>query len=254
MSQDFTVARGALKIKGKVYRPEEEGIYPAIIISHEFGASTASSGRYARELYKDGYAVFVFDFCGGGVGKSSGRSVDMSVQTEKEDLMAVMDYVLAQDFVDPEDLTLMGCSQGGLVSALAAAERPEQVSKLILFYPALCIPDDARKGTILDARIDPENIPKHFQAMKYMRLGPKYVRDAMALDPWREICRYEGPVLIVHGKADGMVPCAWSIRAYGEYKDCKLVLLNGAHHGFLGRGFRSAVKAARRFLNKHSEK
>ena len=37
----------------------------------------------------------------------------------------------------------MGCSQGGFVSALVAAKNNFPIEKLVLFYPALCIPDDA---------------------------------------------------------------------------------------------------------------
>ena len=45
-------------------------------------------------------------------------------------------------------LLLMGCSQGSFVSALTAAKHPALVQKLVLFYPALCIPDDVRAGNL----------------------------------------------------------------------------------------------------------
>ena len=44
--------------------------------------------------------------------------------------------------IDKKRIVLIGESQGGLVSALAAAERKRQISSLILIYPALCIPDN----------------------------------------------------------------------------------------------------------------
>lgn len=73
-------------------------------------------------------------------------SLEMTVLTEKEDLSTVLDYVKNQPFVDSNHIFLMGCSQGGFVSALLAAERENEIEKLILNYPALCICDDCRKG------------------------------------------------------------------------------------------------------------
>ncbi len=56
-------------------------------------------------------------------GKISGSSLGMGVLAEKTDLLNVLDYIKTLDFVDPIRITLTGCSQGGFVSALAAAER-----------------------------------------------------------------------------------------------------------------------------------
>lgn len=105
--------------------------------------------KYARVFVEEGYAAVCFDFCMSGSGKSSGSSLGMSVLTEKADLLNVLDYIKTLDFVDASCITLVGCSQGGLVSALAAAERGNEVEQLILYYPALCIPDDARRGQMI---------------------------------------------------------------------------------------------------------
>ena len=66
----------------------------------------------------------------------------------------------------------MGCSQGGFVSALFAAAHPNVVvSRLILFYPALCIPEDARRGKMLMYAFDPSNIPEQIFLL-YLRAVP----------------------------------------------------------------------------------
>ena len=60
----------------------------------------------------------------------------------------------------PAGISLLGCSQGGFVSGLLAAELGEGViDRLIMFYPAVCIPDDARKGKMMFFRFDPGIIP-----------------------------------------------------------------------------------------------
>lgn len=47
--------------------------------------------------------------------------------------------------------------QRGFVSSLVAAKWKDRISKLVLFYPALCIPDDARAGKMMFAKFDPQN-------------------------------------------------------------------------------------------------
>ena len=157
----FECKRGGLTIRGTEYRPEGENL-PVAIVCHGFMAWQDTVRQYARELARLGYCAYCFDFCGGSVmkkGKSDGSTTDMSVLTEVQDLEAVINYVQSLPYTGNE-LLLMGCSQGGFVSALVAAKHPELVNKLVLFYPALCIPDDARAGKMMFAKFDPKNIPE----------------------------------------------------------------------------------------------
>lgn len=179
----FFCYRDGLKIKGTVFFPEDHAQekLPIAIVCHEFMANRLFSYPYAKALARCGYAAFCFDFCGGGlVSASQGSSRDMSVVTEMADLKAVIQFAREQDFTDENTLLLMGCSQGGLVAALTAAEMPEEVSGLILQYPALCIPDAARKGEMLWLTFDPAHIPDKMHAGP-IRLGRRYATDVMDL-------------------------------------------------------------------------
>ena len=130
---------------------------------------------------------------------------------------------------------LAGCSQGGFVSALYAAANPERVSKLVLFYPALCIPDDARAGRMMFSKFDPNNLPEKFRCGP-MKLGRCYPADVIGLEPWREISGYTGPVLILHGTKDKIVNIRYSERAAETYRqssdDVCLFVIEKAKHGF----------------------
>ncbi|MCX4286457.1 MAG: prolyl oligopeptidase family serine peptidase, partial [Clostridia bacterium] len=67
---------------------------------------------YAEYLANMGYVVFTYDFCGGGLmNKSDGKFKDMSIDTEKRDLLCVIDYVARLDYVDSSKLILAGESQ-----------------------------------------------------------------------------------------------------------------------------------------------
>ena len=96
---------------------------PAVIFSHGFWGTHSVGDGYARALAQKGYVVYCFDFCGGAPGsRSSGSTLEMSFFTEKADLEAVMEKVQGLDYVDRENLFLMGTSQGGAVSAITGTE------------------------------------------------------------------------------------------------------------------------------------
>ncbi len=237
--EKFTCIRDNLAIRGMYYVPDGGNVYPVAVVSHGFHDNINGTMRYAKALSENGYAAFCFDFCGGTVKEhctSDGDTDKMTVFTEVEDLKAVISYAFSLPFTCKENLLLMGCSQGGFVSALTAAQLKSSVEKLILFYPALCIPDDARNGRMISAHFDPESIPDTFYCGD-MLLGRCYPEAVNKIDPYKEIVAYSGKVLIVHGTADTLVATSYSLKAMDEYtKVCtqkpQLLLIENAPHGF----------------------
>lgn len=261
----FEVRRENLVIRGVSCFPDEAGknLTP-IILSHGFMSNHHIVENYAREaVLRFGFCAFSFDFCGGcEVGESDGKTTDMSVFTECDDLKAIISYVRNRKEVEPDQLILFGCSQGGLVSALTAVQCSEWVRALILFYPALCIPDDARKGHMMQAEFDPHEIPDVIPCGS-VNLGKQYPESVMEMDPFKEIKGYQGPVLIVHGTKDPVVSTSYARKAYEVYKErtslddspnpsSQLVLLDGAGHGFTPEYAKQAMDAVEQFLKKES--
>ena len=93
-----------------------------------------------------------------------------------------------------------------------------QISKLVLFYPAFCIPDDARAGKMIFAKFDPDNIPDIIHCGP-MKLGKCYVEDVIHLEPYQEISKFQGDVLIVHGTNDKIVNVKYAEQAYAVYSE-----------------------------------
>lgn len=246
-----TIREGELAIHGKWYMDGRDEKLPTVIICHEFGTNMRFTGRYAQMLCRQGYAVFCFDFCGSESGTSQGRkSTEMSVTTEVVDLLVVLDYVESRPFVNTDAVFLMGCSQGGLVASLAAEKRKDEVRKLVLYYPALSIPDDARKGSMLGAVFNGDEIPESFKVLNdKFRVGKRYVADAIKLSEWREMMRYKNPVLIVHGTEDELVDIDYARKAVKIFPNATLVEIEGGKHLFPTLKERKiAVEAAIRFL------
>lgn len=79
------------KIYGLMYRPKKAQKAPLIIICHGFGGSHKVNLVSADIYANAGYAVCSIDFCGGSDKTiSDGSVMEMSVITEKEDLLAVV--------------------------------------------------------------------------------------------------------------------------------------------------------------------
>ena len=137
---ELIIPNGDRTVFGKLYAPTESGKYPAIILSHGYNGTNADFVRECRYYSAHGYVAYALDFCGGSVNsKSSGSSTDMTITSEKEDLLAVFDYIKAMDNVDSSNMILFGGSQGGLVSALAAAKRADEIKALAMYFPAFCV-------------------------------------------------------------------------------------------------------------------
>lgn len=235
--RSFSCSRDGLRIAGDVFLPADcqEGDAPPAVVCHEFLANRHLSWPYARALAELGYTAYCFDFCGGGIGgESDGSTTQMSVLTEVEDLRAVVTYVSVRHPGAAAPL-LVGCSQGGLVAGLFAAEKPNVLSALVLLYPALTIPDDARAGTMLGMSFDPKSVPDELSCGR-IPIGKRYVTDVQDMDAYSALAGYKGRVLIIHGNSDTLVPLYSSQRATREYQaagaDAHLAVIPGAGHIF----------------------
>lgn len=238
----FSCHRESFTIRGLEYKYQKNNRIP-IIMSHAFLSNQKIMKKYAEALAKEGYVVFTYDFCGGAIrGKSDGKFSDMSIDTEKDDLKAVIHYVEQLSYVDARELILVGASQGGFVSCLVASEYQEKISKLILLYPALCIPDDARKGKMLMMTFDPADIRETFTS-RPLKFSPKYPESAIGIDIYEEIKKIKIPMLILHGTADQIVNIEYArkAKAAAVNPSSDLIILEQAGHGFNKKEFGEAI-------------
>ena len=246
--QPFEIPSQGCLLRGFILLPQQTGKFPTVIVSHGFANSTRDTERFARIFVEQGFAALYYDFCMSGSGNSTGDSTKMSALTERTDVINVVKYAKTLDFVDSDRITLVGCSQGGFVSALAAVADPNEVKSLIMYFPALCIPDDARRGQMIDAKFDPNNVPETFKCL-FVTLGKAYALDVMKMDTNEAICSFEKPVLIVHGKEDRLVNIDYARKAAKGYKNCKLVEITGDHGFNSPESFEDCKKATIDFLN-----
>jgi hypothetical protein len=215
------------KLFGEAFIPVAPGKHPVVIMSHGYGATNTGFYSLASKLAKEGYVCYCYDFAGGSArSRSEGRTQDMSIFTEKQNLMDVVDMVRGWSYADSGNIFLLGESQGGCVSAITAPDVREKINSILLIYPALCIPDDcyALYPTVADV---PETV--NFMGME---IGKAYYENLFGYDIYKDIARYQGEVLIVHGTNDSLVKPEYSAKASNVYENCELHLIFGAGHGF----------------------
>ncbi len=245
--REFIVESGARQIYGMLYEPENEPIRGGLVMSHGYNGSHRDYDCEATILAEKGYYVYLYDFCGGSAaGLSRGlATTEMTLFTEKEDLIAAASAISKIEPLAGKKLYLHGGSQGGCVTALAAAELREKVAAVMLYYPALMIPDNWRENYKTA-----EEIPEvtDFWGMK---LGREFFMSIRDFSTYDHIGKYEGPVLIIHGDKDEIVPMAVVTKAAGIYRDAKLVVLPGEGHGFTPEGKVKAAGLMAEFLKAH---
>ena len=146
--QKLPVRAGEHTLYGELLLPKgKAGPLPTVICCSGFGTSF----RFCKKtigmcLAMSGFAAYCFDFYGGCKGsKSGGAMPEMSIFTERDDLSAVVEHLKTLDVVDRENLFLLGESQGGCVAGITAPRCRNDVRAMVQYYPAFCIPDDARK-------------------------------------------------------------------------------------------------------------
>ena len=236
LEKEYTTLWRGKELAGTLYLPDDgREQREVVILSHGLNATAAYNMPYIEALTSAGVAVYAFDFYGGSHwGKSGGDTTEMTVSGEAEQLSRVIDMVKTWSWVDQERVILLGESQGGLVSALAAAER-DDIDTLILIYPAFSLPKMLRERyeTL-------EQVPDTF-SFSGMRLGKGYCEDLWELDPYAAAGAFPGPVLLIHGDSDEVIPLESSEKALEAFPDARLEVLEGAGHGFEGEQMREAA-------------
>ena len=182
---------------------------PAIIMSHGYLSNLHNFEYFATQFAMIGYNVFTFNFCCGSDETdpelmSDGTTTNLCIEGEITDLITVYNYVSTRDYVKSDEIILWGESQGAFVSGLSAARLQEKISKLVMIFPAVCIPDHARRGTLAGASYDPKNPPELIYTERAM-LSKVFVDDVKDMDAYSELAKYKGETLLIQGTCDSIV-------------------------------------------------
>jgi pimeloyl-ACP methyl ester carboxylesterase len=214
-------------LRGALHLPEATPA-PAIVLCHGFSGTRSEFGytfvRLANRLAAQGVAVYRFDFAGGG--ESDGEWAELTVSDQVSQTLAVLEAVGSHPGVDPDRLSLLGMSLGGLTASLAAAKRP--VRSLTLWAPAAIAVDvevtAQRRATIVE---------HGYQDFGGMPTYAPFADDADQIDAFADAKGHNGPVFLVAGSGDAIVRPDLLDGYRDTYGDrLETQIIEGVGHGF----------------------
>ena len=210
----------------------ETGKCPMVILMHGIFSSgnIVPMPALARELADAGIASIRFDF--GGHWRSEGEMQKMTIGNEIEDALAMWEYAKALPYVS--EIGLLGHSQGGVVASMTAGileSRGEKPAGLVLIAPGSVIQDACRNGRFFGAEFNPADPPEYIKCFGTMKLGREYLLSTQELDIYGTAKGYTGPVRLIHGSKDTIVPMSCSekfVEVYGDRSE--LIVVEGENH------------------------
>lgn len=222
---------------------------PMVILMHGIFSSKniVPVPALAKALAKEGIASICFDF--GGHWKSEGKMQHMTVDKEIEDALAIWEYAKSLPYVNK--IGLLGHSQGGVVAAMTAgilASMGEFPAALVLVAPGSVIQDACKGGKFFSAEFDPADPPEYVKCFGMMKLGREYILTTQELDIFGTAKAYTGPVRLIHGSKDTIVPMSCSEKFVETYdQEAELIVVEGENH-MITRKLRTVVSHAVSFF------
>lgn len=222
---------------------------PMVILMHGIFSSKniVPVPALAKALAKEGIASICFDF--GGHWKSEGKMQHMTVGKEIEDALAIWEYAKSLPYVT--QIGLLGHSQGGVVASMTAgilASRGESPAALVLVAPGSVVQDACKGGRFFGAEFNPADPPEYVKCFGIMKLGREYILTTQELDIYGTAKAYTGPVRLIHGSKDTIVPMSCSEKFVETYSQkAELIVVEGENH-MITRKLKTVVSHAVSFF------
>lgn len=180
----------------------------------------------AKALAKEGIASIRFDF--NGHGNSEGQMIDMTIAGELADARAIWDYASSLPYVT--GISLLGHSQGGVIASMTAGDVEVHPEALVLLAPGAVIKEACQGGRFFGNTFDPQDPPEYIKCFHHYKLGRNYMLQTQQLDIYGVSEAYQGPVCIVHGSEDGIVPLWCSEKYDAIYSGSSMHIVEGENH------------------------
>ncbi len=205
---------------------------PIVIFSHGFGGDMSFHlfDPLLKSLNQTGIGVIRFDF--NGCGQSEGKFEDMTVTNEIDDLINVIAY--AQQLSVTKNISLLGHSQGGVVTSMVAGRCGfPQIECEVLLSAAAVLRDDALRGMTHGGHFDPWHLYENSYTVGGGKtIGRPYIQSAMTLPIYETAANYSGPALVINGMADVVVPYTYAERYHSVLTNSSIQLIPGEDHSY----------------------
>ncbi|WP_274364079.1 alpha/beta hydrolase [Paenibacillus thermotolerans] len=173
---------------------------PVVILAHGWASSKSRMLRYAETLYKEGYALLLYD------ARSHGESESIKAPTVKsfrDDLLAAVRFAMQREEADPDRVAVLAHSFGGFGGVLALKETDRIKALVTDSMPA-------QFDTIMKAYLSRSSLKHLPLAYFLLRIGFWRAgisrKEVKRFDPVSILKQTSIPVLLLHSKKDDYVP------------------------------------------------
>jgi uncharacterized protein len=226
-------------ISGTLAMPADvETAVPAVLMLHGYASSADEVGsmyaRLAEALAAQGIGSLRIDFAG--MGASSATTLDYTWASQTGDALAALDWLAAQEGIDPERIGVQGFSNGAMIGAhlVGTDARPAAFASW--------------SGAIYDGSAQASRLTPSLEACEAAGEGQleldlgwrmidhscEYFSSMLAGTALTDFAAYANPLLLVVGTADDAVDPSVSENAAtaSASEDVSLEIIEGADHIF----------------------
>jgi len=124
--------------KGFLAKPKNEGVYPAVVMIHEWWGLNDNIKEMARSLAAEGYVVLAVDLYNGKVGKNSTEAGQLAGAIRSNPAVAIQNMKAAVQYlknlynVNDDKIASMGWCFGGAMSLQLALN--EKLAATVIYY------------------------------------------------------------------------------------------------------------------------
>lgn len=190
---------GGHRVEAWYLAPPAAGPVPVVISTHGNGEVIDLWVEDFRRVRDAGVGVLLLEYPG--YGRSGGRPSERSITATA---IAAWDWLAARPEVDAGRIVGWGRSLGGGAVCALAAER--SLAALVLESSFTSVRDMARRMGVV---------------------GP------LVLDPFdnlHQVSRFDGPVLVLHGRRDGVIPFEHGQRLAAAARSARMVEMDCGHN------------------------
>lgn len=242
-STDVTIQNGNRAVPATVVVPDGEGPFPAVVINHGHGGGRQENGglgRIASALAEQGILSVRMDFPGSG--DSTEPFTEGYLSNMISDSNASLAYVLENYEVDAERLGIFGYSMGGRI-ALTIAGTADQPYKAVALLAPSADPGGPMSVAFMGGQAEYDRLyaeasgPQGYatyttQFGQVQQLSKRWYDEMTASEPLQAIGNFSGPMLILHGDQDTVVPASVAEMVKAAYPAATLTTIPDADHGY----------------------
>lgn len=130
IQEEVTFENGDITLAGTLTLPEGDGPHPAVVLITGSGGQDRDETIFSMRPFKliaDGLTpagIAVLRYDDRGIGQSTGDFASATTSDFATDAAAAIEYLLTRDDINPEQIGVLGHSEGGIVSAMLGATNP----------------------------------------------------------------------------------------------------------------------------------